>query len=166
MNTSQLQAALLSDPEIARLSLGVHPADKIPTGKEGCMIVNEDDSTKSGSHWIALFILPGRKVDYFDSYGRAKVVPALAKFLEPFHVTRSKVRVQNNLSTCCGQHCLFWLWLRCRDFTFAEAMACYSGNQSDNDAQAVEFVADRFGIAMEPVNTEFLWEQFSKALML
>ena len=38
-------------------TIGVYPADKIPKfwGKTAALIVNTDDHTKPGTHWVALY---------------------------------------------------------------------------------------------------------------
>ena len=164
MNTSQLMRAIKSDFEIHSLCLGVFASDQIPKRTAGCMIVNEEDSSKGGSHWIALFVLPDNKIEYFDSYGRAKMVPKIATFLKPFDVTRSKTQMQSNFSSCCGQHCLYYLWHRCRGLTFAEIMGTYGSNQQDNDSEVTEFVNDTFGLDTEPVDVEFTVQQICKVL--
>ena len=57
--------------------IGTFPSDKIPK-KNGYMIVNLDNSSQGGSHWIALYQKNGKKYVY-DSFGRKtkKILPSL-----------------------------------------------------------------------------------------
>ena len=49
--------------------LGVFASDKIPVNKNGYCIVNLDDSSQPGSHWVAIGFIDGKQYLY-DSFGR------------------------------------------------------------------------------------------------
>jgi hypothetical protein len=60
--------------------VGTFPSDMIPRLDVGqYTIINLDDSTRSGSHWISLVKLKNGRVLVFDSYGRATrtILPSL-----------------------------------------------------------------------------------------
>ena len=51
--------------------LGVFPSDKLPIiNKPCCLIVNYDDSTEGGSHWVSMAFPVSKDPIYFDSYGK------------------------------------------------------------------------------------------------
>ena len=90
---------------------GVFASDRIPQMVGGqYAIVNLDDSSKSGSHWVA--VAKGNTKSYlYDSFGRKKykILPKLLQsgngiVLEPEHDAEQHIKEEN-----CGQRCLAWL---------------------------------------------------------
>ncbi len=164
MDTTQLSRIMQCDEEIKKDALGVFSADKIKHARPGCMIVNEDDSGKPGSHWVALFVLPESKCEYFDSYGRDKAAPKIEKFLKKFDILQGNRQVQSTFSTTCGQHCVYYLYNRSRGVSFAEIVASYSKNQQQNDEMVTDFVNSHFGLSETTSDPEFAWQQVSRGL--
>ncbi|XP_043476691.1 uncharacterized protein LOC122507831 [Leptopilina heterotoma] len=58
-------------------SVGVYPADKIPhfLTRPSAIVINTDDHTKPGTHWVAIHISKDGRGTYFDSYGLPPFVP-------------------------------------------------------------------------------------------
>jgi len=91
--------------------------DKIPKMKpnQSC-IINLDNSSQPGSHWIALFKTPRRGTIIYDSFGRkAKKIlnkklysknplESIGKYLETENDAEQRIDESN-----CGQRCLAWL---------------------------------------------------------
>ncbi len=152
------------DEEIQKDALGVFPADKLKHGRPGCMIINEDDSGKPGSHWVAVFILTENKCEYFDTYGRGRATPRIEKFLAKFDVLQGSRQVQSTFSTACGQHCIYYLYNRCRGIPFTAILDSYSDNQQQNDEMVTDFVNTHFGLMEPTTDPDFLLRQASKAL--
>ena len=74
--------------------------------KDGYYIVNLEDSTEGGSHWVTVIIENGKKL-YWDSFG---AVPSL-QVTKYFHKTKSKYMFNNRIvqdlkSSLCGWFCL------------------------------------------------------------
>ena len=73
MNTAQIAYVLEHDPKTTKKFCGVFPSDKLPQtiDKYPCgLVINIDPSTKSGMHWIAVFLMSPQNGDWFDSYGK------------------------------------------------------------------------------------------------
>ena len=68
LNTYDLRAMMEGDPEF----VGVFASDRLPTlaNRHGTvkLIVNLDDSSLPGSHWVAIY-RRGGKAYYFDTFG-------------------------------------------------------------------------------------------------
>ena len=47
---------------------GVYSRDNLPRIKDGAYVINLDESSDVGTHWIALFML-NNDVTYFDIFG-------------------------------------------------------------------------------------------------
>ena len=87
---------------------GVFARDRLPNAPNAdeCGIVNLDDSTGPGTHWVAYYKKRGRTTVYFDSFGRAPP-RELTTYLGP--AVHDTVGVQSQDEIVCGQYCLFFL---------------------------------------------------------
>ncbi len=164
MDTAQLTRIMTCDEEIQKCSLGVFSADKIKQNRLGCMIINEDECNKPGSHWVAVFVLADNHCEYFDTYGRSRAVPRIEKFLSKYKVIQGNRQVQNAFSTTCGQHCIYFLFNRCRGVSFPSIVASYSANQQQNDDMVTSFVNSHYGLDESTLDHEFVSRQASRAL--
>ncbi|GFY67335.1 uncharacterized protein F54H12.2 [Trichonephila inaurata madagascariensis] len=53
---------------------GVYSRDTLPPLQENmCAIVNSDDSSQPGTHWLALFVNDKRELEFYDSFGQPPV---------------------------------------------------------------------------------------------
>ena len=60
---------------------GVYSRDNLPkTIKKGAYVINLDEYTDTGTHWIALFVKPKYTV-YFDSFGVEHIPKEIKKFI-------------------------------------------------------------------------------------
>ena len=78
---------------------------KVPREKE-CGILNLDDSTGGGTHWVAWIKRANEKL-YFDSYG----LPPPTELIRYLHspVFYNSERIQPDNEGFCGHLCLFIL---------------------------------------------------------
>ena len=75
MNTDQLNNIMQRDVYVSPLAEPVMPRDVFVRNarrlsrKKSVCIVNTDDSSLPGQHWIAVYSSGRGRCDYFDSYG-------------------------------------------------------------------------------------------------
>ena len=50
------------------MNQGVYPRDNLSKIKDGTYIINPDEYSDIGTHWVALYVL-SNNVTYFDSFG-------------------------------------------------------------------------------------------------
>ncbi len=67
--TSQINNIMKHFPEYVG-TYAMDQMDLIPAKDEMGFIINLDDSTQRGSHWVACYILNNDCIEYYDSYGR------------------------------------------------------------------------------------------------
>lgn len=84
---------------------------RIPREKE-CGIVNLDNSTNNGTHWVAYAKIKD-KIEYFDSYGNLRPPKELLKYLG-LKIQYNYIDYQKNHPFNCGHLCIqfldnFWL---------------------------------------------------------
>ena len=87
---------------------GIHSRNEIPYFKDqGYYIVNLDDHTGEGTHWIAI-IIKAHVIQYFDSYGvnaPEEVVKLSNKLVIPYIYNSSQL--QSDDSVLCGYYCIY-----------------------------------------------------------
>ena len=149
MNTVQIAHCLETDVYMKKLCLGVFAANKIPkiTKFPSCIIANTDIHTKSGTHWVAFYFDDYGSCEFFDTYGRQ---PRNKYFQKLKPEVWSEKQVQALQSSVCGQHCVHFLYERCRGFSFDEILQLYGTNLNANDSCVSQFVNDVFDLTNLP----------------
>lgn len=138
MNTSQISKCLENYANFA----GVHAFDKTPkVVEDNCgLVYNLDDSSKPGSHWVAVYaysVGDKKKMIYYDSYG---IEPTRETF--PWSVYEckfSRQRSQNYNTAVCGQHCILFLVRKFEGKSLKDILRELRG-KSDPDAFVDDFV--------------------------
>jgi hypothetical protein len=96
--------------------LGTFPCDQLPLNimkYPATLIANNDESSRAGSHWVAMFIESPRSLFYFDSLGK-EPNRCIKKYLKRFsRVKRNAGELQSKDSNICGQYCIYFLHKMC-----------------------------------------------------
>ena len=97
---------------------GAHPCDMIPRGLKPpySIIINTDNGSKPGEHWIALRVVKG-KVYFLDSFGRRfddESFPAdfrriINRMTRRKDVIFNNKLIQNITSNACGYYAIYFL---------------------------------------------------------
>lgn len=100
--------------------VGTFSRDNLPEiqKKPAALVVNTDDSSRPGEHWVAIFIPVKGPTEYFDSYGLPPLHPEMFDFLarnSPGGWIFSDVTLQSVDSSTCGHYCIFYLLSRCHE---------------------------------------------------
>lgn len=114
MDAGEIEDALKNHTESQKYFKGVFPADKIPwhetkdKNQTKCFVINLDKSTEPGSHWVCIILnRPNNQANiYFDSYGMSPFHKSFEKFMDHCYIYNNN-QLQYNLSTACGQWCLY-----------------------------------------------------------
>jgi hypothetical protein len=138
MDTFQILKLLTKDKYAKKHFCGVLPIDKLPITKirRPCsFIINTDNSNFPGQHWFALYVPRIGKVEYFDSYGLKPINPQIYEFLRANgskYIYNSK-RIQSDLSKNCGKFCIFYIYMRSRNFPMKQITQFFVSNKNIND---------------------------------
>ena len=66
---------------------GVYSRDNVPNKiKEGAYLINLDEYSDIGTHWMALYTL-NNNVTYFDSFGVEHILREIKKFIDKSTIT-------------------------------------------------------------------------------
>ena len=120
--------------------LGVFPSDIhcLPIIKKypSCLISNTDDHNLPGTHWIAMYFKNKNYVEYFDSYGNKPFILSHMKYMEKYasNIKYNDKIVQGQFSTTCAGHCIYYIHLKCNNYSLNDIMKIYSDNYHFNDA--------------------------------
>ena len=84
---------------------GVYSRNNLPKIKNGAYIINLDEYTDIGTHWIALF-KQDNKVIYFDGFGVEYIPREIKKFIGNKAIKTNIFRIQGHSSIMCGYFCI------------------------------------------------------------
>ena len=85
---------------------GVYSRDNLPNKiKHGAYVVNLDEYSDIGTHWIALY-LKNNNITYFDSFGVEYIPKEIRKFINIKNIKTNIFRIQAYYSIMCGYFCI------------------------------------------------------------
>ena len=73
--------------------------------KDGAYVINLDEYSHIGTHWIALYVL-NKTVTYFDSFGIEHTPKEVKKFIANRNIITNIYRIQDYDSIMCGYFCI------------------------------------------------------------
>ena len=82
----------------------VYPRDNLPKIKDGAFIINLDEHSDIGTHWIALHIQ--NNVTYFDSFRVEHIPKEIKTFIGNKNIKTNIFRIQAYDSIMCGYFCI------------------------------------------------------------
>ena len=102
---------------------GVFSRNNLPKKiKDGAYVINLDEYTDVGAHWIALFC-NRNEIVYFDSFGVQHVPEEIKNFVGNKNIITNIFRVQANDSVMCRYFCIGFI-----DFMLASKKLTYFTN--------------------------------------
>ena len=84
---------------------GVYSRDNLPKVKDGAYVINFDENSDIGTHWIALYLL-NNDVTCFDSFGVEHIPEKIKTFLGNKNIKTNIFRIQEFDSIICGYFCI------------------------------------------------------------
>ena len=85
---------------------GVYPRDNLSDDlKDGAYIINVDEYSDIGTHWVALQVL-NNDVTYFDSFGVEHIPKEIKTFIRNKNIKANSFRIQAYDSIMCGYFCI------------------------------------------------------------
>ena len=84
---------------------GVYSRDNLPKIKNGAYVINLDEYSDIGTHWVALYV-HNDDVTYFDSFGVEHIPKENKAFINNKNLTTNIFRIQAYDSIVCGYFCV------------------------------------------------------------
>jgi hypothetical protein len=130
--------------------LGAFPSDLLPHSitVPSTIIVNTDNNTQPGTHWLAIRLEPRSSTAfYFDYYGLAPDIPDHQSFLRRNYtvLNYNTVQLQGPLTTVCGKYCCPFALYMDRGYTSRQFVGLFTPGIADR--QVEDLFAREFGSA-------------------
>ena len=117
MNTLEINTLLKKHPHSRPVFNGVYARNRLHRllNVPSALVGNTDPDHRMGQHWVAIYIDANSKGKYYDPTGIPPFLKAYVNFMKKhcYSWTYNTVRVQEEGSTVCGHHCIFYLVHRC-----------------------------------------------------
>ena len=84
---------------------GVYSRDNLPKIKDGAYVINLDEHSNVGSHWVSLWV-NNNNVTYFDSFGVEHIPKEIKKLIANKNIKTNIFRIQAYDSIMCKYFCL------------------------------------------------------------
>ena len=98
----EIEAYCQNEPRVNVVYSRENLSDKI---KDGAYVVNLDEYSNIGTHWIALHV-NNKTASYFDCFGVDHIPKEIKKFINNKNIIANIYRVQNYDSIMCGYFCI------------------------------------------------------------
>ena len=86
-------------------SNGVYSRDNLAEIKDGDYVINLDEYSDIGSHWVALYMQNNNNVTYFDSFGVEHIPKEIKTFINNKNIKTNIFRIQAYGSIMRGYFC-------------------------------------------------------------
>ena len=80
---------------------GVYSKDNLQKIKDRAYLINLDEYSVTGTHWIVLYVL-NNDVNYFDSFGVEHVPKEIKTFIGDKNIKTNIFKIQAHDSIMCG----------------------------------------------------------------
>ena len=80
---------------------GVYSRDNLPKIKDGAYVINLDEYSDTGTHWVALYVNNNNNVTYFDSLEVEHIPKEIKTFINNKIITTNIFRIQACDSIMC-----------------------------------------------------------------
>ena len=84
---------------------GVYSRGNLTKIKDGTYIINLDEYSDIGTHWVALYV-NNNDVTYFDSFGVEHIPKEIKTFINNRNIKADISRIQAYDSIMCGYFCI------------------------------------------------------------
>ena len=117
---------------------GVYSRNNLPKIiKKGPYVINLDEYTNIGTHWIALFVKPKYTV-YFYSFGIEHIPKEIKKFIGNKDIKSNIFRLQAFDSIMCGYFCIKYINYMIKGKTLLEYTNLFSPNDFKKNDQIIK----------------------------
>ena len=107
---------------------GVYLRDNLPKIKDGAYIINLDEYSDIGTHWVALHVNKN-DVTYFDSFGLEHVPKDIKAFIgHSLSITTNIFRIQANDLVMCRYFCIGFIDFMLKGKTLTDFTNLFSPN--------------------------------------
>ena len=107
---------------------GVYSRDNLPRIKDGAYVINLDEYSDIGTHWVSLWANNSNNVTYFDRFGVEHIPREIKKFIKNKNIKTNIFRRQAYDSIMCGYFCIGFINYMLKGKTLTEYTNLFSPN--------------------------------------
>jgi len=153
LNTIDLECIANSHSKLKIYFHGVYALDQLPRAVYSyptAFIINTHPISKSGEHWVAIYLDGKCKGTYFDSYGFPPTNSKIIKFLKTNTSTwtYSQKVLQFPISFLCGGYCIYFLVKKCQGHSLKSILSNFKSDLQLNDVKINRFLRRTFAIRL------------------
>ena len=101
---------------------GLYSRDNLPKIKDGVYVINLDEYSDIGTHWVALYV-QNNDATYFDFFGVEHISKEIKAFIDhSLSITKNIFRIQAFDSIICGYFCIGFFYYMLAGKTLTEFM--------------------------------------------
>ena len=134
---------------------GVYSRDNLPRIKDRAYIINLDEYSDIGTHWVALYINNNdnnnnnnnnnNNVIYFDFFDVEHIPNKIKAFINNKNIKRNIFRIQANDLIICGYFCIEFIDFMLAGKTFTEYTNLFSPNDfKKNDDMILNYFYEQY----------------------
>ena len=106
---------------------GVYSRDNLSKIKDGAYIINLDEYSDIGTHWVALYV-QNNNVTYFDSFGVEHIPKEIKTFINNKNIKTNIFRIQAYDLIMCRYFCIGFIDFMLEGKTLTEIRNLFSSN--------------------------------------
>ena len=111
---------------------GIYSRDNLPERnsveiKDGAYIINLDEYSDVGTHWVALYV-QNNDAPYFDSFGVEHIPKEIKTFIGTKNIKTNIFRIQAYDSIMCGCFCIAFIYFILAGKTLTDFTNFFSPN--------------------------------------
>ena len=106
---------------------GVYSRDNLPKIKDGAYVINLDEYSDIGTHWVFLYV-QNNNVTYFDSFGVEHISKEIKRFIKNKNITTNIFGIQAYDSIMPGYFCIGFIDFMLKGKTVTEYTNLFSPN--------------------------------------
>ena len=107
---------------------GVYSRDNLPKIKDGAYVINLDEYSDIGTHWVALYV-QNNNVTYFDSFGVEHIPKEIKTLIDRSLSITNIFRIQAYDPIMCGYFCIGFTDFMLEGKTLTEFTNLFSANR-------------------------------------
>jgi hypothetical protein len=143
MNNHEINRILRSHHLTRKIFLAAAPCNVPANIKKYpyALILNTDDSSGPGRHWIAIYAVSPSLVEFFDPAGMPPN-ECQKKFLKNFKtIIKNNKQLQSFYSSVCGHYCIYFIIKRCYGETFTNIINTLDRMGEVRDSYVREYIS-------------------------
>ena len=88
---------------------GVYSRDNLPKIKDGAYVINLDEYSDIGTHWVAFYVQNNNVINNFNSFGVEHVPKEIKEFVKNKDMATNIFRIQAYDPIMCGYFCIAFI---------------------------------------------------------